>query len=452
MHKRRRLNSQRLGPSLPRSTAGLSLNNASLTEVVDLLARQLKINYVLDPRVKGGVILNTYGETKNIDTRSLLETILRINGYGIVKQGELYRIVPLAIASHLPVPIERVTDPDKIADDDQTMLNLVFLKYVTADELEKVLSPFLGESAQAYTYAPANLIFLLDSHRNMRRLMELVSLFDSDTLANQRVHLFEVRNGQPSDVVKEVDSIVKSIALNDKNAPIKFIPVNRINTIIAIAPNPGAFVEVAKWIEKLDVPAKITAGAVDNYVYRVKYGQAPLLAYAIMMLYGAPPSVLMSMGIGMGGMGMGGFGMGGMGGGVGAFGGGAGMGYGGFGGGLGYGGAGYGGAGYGGAGYGGAGYGGAGYGGGYAAMAGGMVAAVMAAVMVGTLGARTIRARALFRPQHRPWVRVRSWVGRRERPRYPATSRVPTSETRITPALFRAACHASFLTHSTTRS
>ena len=58
------------------------IDNASLTEVIDLLARQLKINYILDPRVKGGVILNTYGETKDIDTRSLLEAILRINGFG----------------------------------------------------------------------------------------------------------------------------------------------------------------------------------------------------------------------------------------------------------------------------------------------------------------------------------------------------------------------------------
>ena len=86
----------------PTVYGGLSLNNASLTEVIDLLARQLRINYILDPRVKGGVILNTYGETKDIDTRSLLETILRINGYGMVKQGELYRIVLLTEISHLP--------------------------------------------------------------------------------------------------------------------------------------------------------------------------------------------------------------------------------------------------------------------------------------------------------------------------------------------------------------
>ncbi|HTC89735.1 MAG TPA: secretin N-terminal domain-containing protein, partial [Bryobacteraceae bacterium] len=173
---------QATAPSTPpRVYGGLSLNNASLTEVIDLLARQLKINYILDPRVKGGVILNTYGETKDIDTRSLLETILRINGFGMVKQGDLYRIVPLTDISHLPIPPEMKTDPNSIPEDDRTMLNLVFLKYVTADELAKVLEPFQGENARIYVYAPANLLLMLDSQRSMRRLMEMVALFDSDT-------------------------------------------------------------------------------------------------------------------------------------------------------------------------------------------------------------------------------------------------------------------------------
>jgi type II secretory pathway component GspD/PulD (secretin) len=65
-------------PAAPVVYGGLSLHNASLTEVVDMLARQLKINYVIDPQVKGSVILNTYGETRNLDTRSLLEMILRL--------------------------------------------------------------------------------------------------------------------------------------------------------------------------------------------------------------------------------------------------------------------------------------------------------------------------------------------------------------------------------------
>ena len=339
----------------PTVYGGLSLNNASLTEVIDLLARQLKLNYILDPRVKGGVILNTYGDTKDIDTRSLLETILRINGYGMVKQGELYRIVPLGDISHLPIPPERKGDSSSIPEDDQTMLNLVFLKYVTSSEVVKVLQPFIGENASMYEYAPANLLLILDSRRNMRRTMDLVGMFDSDVLANQRVHVYEVKNGRPSDITKELENIVKSIALSDKT-PIKFLPIDRINSIIAVAPNPGVFNEVGKWLEKLDVPIQLAVGAINNYVYRVRYGDAQAISCSIQALYGQLTNPLgyqttnIAMCAGNSGFGRGA--------GIGA---GGGMGGGGFGGG------GYGGGGFGGGGYGGGGFGGGGYGGGYGA-------------------------------------------------------------------------------------
>jgi general secretion pathway protein D len=352
--------------------------------VIDLLARQLKINYILDPRVKGGVILNTYGETKDIDTRSLLETILRINGFGMVKQGDLYRIVPLTDISHLPVQPETKTDSRAIPEDDQTMLNLVFLKYVTADELAKVLEPFIGENARIYTYAAANLLLVLDSRRNMRRMMDLVAMFDSDQIANQRVHVFSVKYGRPTDISKELENIVKSIAMSEKNSPIKFLPIDRINTIIAVAPNPGAFTEVQTWLEKLDIPIKAAAGGIKDYVYRVHYGDANTMACSIQALYGqlsgyggygGPQSSIMmcmqasqmngSSGIyggsgvyGGGGLGGGGGGGGGFGGGMYGAGGGYGGGYGGYGGGFGGYGGGFGGYGGGFGGYGG----GAGYG------------------------------------------------------------------------------------------
>src|ERR1700693_5704441 len=84
----------------------LNLQDASLTEVVDQLARQLRINIQIDPRVKGTVTLNTYGETRNLDPRNLLDMILRVNGFGMVQEGEIYRIVPLADAVRQPIPFQ----------------------------------------------------------------------------------------------------------------------------------------------------------------------------------------------------------------------------------------------------------------------------------------------------------------------------------------------------------
>src|SRR5437879_12977914 len=55
-------------PVVPLNTSGapaaLILQNASLVEVVDILARALKSNYILNPRVKCSVSINIYGDLK----------------------------------------------------------------------------------------------------------------------------------------------------------------------------------------------------------------------------------------------------------------------------------------------------------------------------------------------------------------------------------------------------
>ena len=179
----------------------MTVENASLTEVVDALARQLKINYIIDPRIKGAVTVKTYGELRAIEPRAMLETILRVNSAALVQVGDLYRIVPTADATRLPMRPQ--VNPDIIPEDEQLSLNLVFLKYATVAELAKLLEKFVGEGATMIIYDPANLLLLLDNNRNMRRTMELIALFDSDALASQRVKLFEVKNGSPSDIAKE---------------------------------------------------------------------------------------------------------------------------------------------------------------------------------------------------------------------------------------------------------
>lgn len=298
---------------------GLNLQNVNLVEVIDYLARELKINYIIDPSVKGTVTLNTYGEARDIDPRQLLDTILRINGYAMVQTGPLYRIVQLQELNTMP--LRPNVDASSIPEDDQAMLNLVFLKYANAEELSKLLGEFLGAQGRTWSYPSANLLLILDSRRNMKRTMELVAMFDSDTLARQRVRLFEVKHSRPSDLASELEKLLKSISMGKDLSSVKFVPVDRINLLIAVAPNPGVFSEVETWLAKLDVKVESAAGRVDTYVYRVRYGRADMLSFAIMSLYysmqpgmaGMMLPGMMGMGMGGMGMGMGGFGFGGMG-------------------------------------------------------------------------------------------------------------------------------------------
>ncbi len=310
----------------PPATGGFQLNltGATLQEVIDILARQLKMNYILDPAVRGTVTINTYGELQVPDAMPLLETILRMNGFAAVKVGPLYRIVPSKDAVRLPIP--PTADQKNIPEDERMTLHLVALRYVTAVDISKVIAPFLGEGAVMTVLDTGNLLLIQDNARSMRRTLDLLALFDNDSFAKQRVRIFEVKNSQASQLAKELDGIFGAYALSEKNSAIKFLPIERISSLLAVSPNPNVFEEVKQWIERLDKP--VTIGGIQNFVYKVQYGWADQLAMTILTLYGVPN--------------------------YGNYGGGYGGGYEG-----GYGG------GYGGGGFGGGGYGGGGYGGGY---------------------------------------------------------------------------------------
>src|ERR1043165_6269141 len=63
-------------PARLTSTQGFLLGGVSLTEMIDILAKLMKINIMVDPRVKGQVTVYTYGEVKPVDLMPFMETIL----------------------------------------------------------------------------------------------------------------------------------------------------------------------------------------------------------------------------------------------------------------------------------------------------------------------------------------------------------------------------------------
>jgi len=100
----------------------LSMDNVNLIEMVNLISKLLKINIMIDPRVRGSVTIHTYGEVKPVDLMTLLQTILRVNASTIVKVGDLYRIVPVNAVSQLPLEPIINADAKTLPDDEQMVL------------------------------------------------------------------------------------------------------------------------------------------------------------------------------------------------------------------------------------------------------------------------------------------------------------------------------------------
>ncbi|HAM51530.1 MAG TPA: hypothetical protein DCP92_12890, partial [Nitrospiraceae bacterium] len=74
----------------------------------------LKVNYIVDPSVKGRVNFRCAAPVAKEDVLALMEVILRLNGIGVVEEGGLYRIVPIADISREPAPVRFGRDAQEV--------------------------------------------------------------------------------------------------------------------------------------------------------------------------------------------------------------------------------------------------------------------------------------------------------------------------------------------------
>jgi general secretion pathway protein D len=264
---------------------GFRLENADLLQFVNLVAGELKLNYILDPAVKGGAVtISTSGELKPADLLPILETVLKMNGATAIKAGNFYRIVPLAAAPKNPLRISTETSGAGLPEDERMLMQIVPLKFLFAADMAKLLTPFLSEGGTVVELDAGNTLILVDDSLNLKRLLEILHEFDNSAFAAQRMRLIPVRNNVASALVPELEAIFATYALSGTQTPLRFVPLDRINGILVAVADPAAFSEVEQWIAKLDQPA--TTNGIQTFVYKVQNSDAERLVRLLNALRG----------------------------------------------------------------------------------------------------------------------------------------------------------------------
>ena len=259
-----------------------SFRDAGLFDVLEILARRLQINYVIDPAVRDGTVtVNTYGQVDESELFSLFETILRMNGASAVRVGDVYRIVPL---DEIPrMPVSPMAEGAEIPQAERPVLNAIRLQHAIADEVADDLEPFLGPGARYSVIESANSLLVLDTGRNMRRVMELVEMFDAPELAGQTMRLFEIENSLATTLAAEIREVFGTLGRSDRERDLRFLPLPRIGALLAVSASEQAIDDAEAWVRRLDRAS--TVGGRRNFVYRAQYGEAENLAAMISRLY-----------------------------------------------------------------------------------------------------------------------------------------------------------------------
>jgi general secretion pathway protein D len=264
-------------------TAGVALHivNGDIRQVIQIIAEALKLNYVVDPGVHGTVDINTSETLPRSELMPVLESILKINNATMIRSGSFYQIVPSNTAAKQP--IEVVDQRARVAPDDQVVMQILRMKFVAATEISKILTQYLSEAGSIVAHDVGNIILITDRRSNIRKLLEIVDEFDTAVLQGERIRLLPVKSNNARDVIEDLKTIFSGYGLSDKSA-IRFIAIDRLNSILVVTPNPAVFTEIERWLGTLDQPVA-TAGT-RNFVYKVKNAKASDLQKVLADLYG----------------------------------------------------------------------------------------------------------------------------------------------------------------------
>ncbi len=262
----------------------LNFVGAETAEVVrSVLGDILHLNYAIDPAIKGAMTLQTSQPLARQSVLAALEGALRLNGIAIVKDAaQFHHVVPREKASTLGAPVS-VSD-NRSMPGPGFSIRIVPLRYISAAEMENVLTPLAPKGSILLADKARNLLMLAAPQQELAELEKTIELFDVDWLNGMSFAITPLEFADPETVVKELEAIIASDTSGPLADILRFVPVKRLNSVLVISSQP-------KYMDRAqDLVAKLDRGGDGNtsqiFVYYVQNGSASELAATLGGIFG----------------------------------------------------------------------------------------------------------------------------------------------------------------------
>ncbi len=258
-------------PSGP-GTITLNFQDSDIREFIKVVVGDvLNKNYVIDEKVVGKVTIATAKPVRKAMLMALLEDILAMNGAAIIKDGDIYRIVPKnqAVKGNLSPALSRQID-------EGYSVRIIPLQFIAAQEMQKILEPFLTEGSELRIDKKRNLVIIAGNQQEIATVQDTVDVFDVDWLRGMSMGLYPLDYVEPATLKTELDSVLAAIEADNSSellhGLVRTVPIDRLQSILLISSTPAALREVEIWIHRLDRPSK----SLDKrlYVYNVQNAKA----------------------------------------------------------------------------------------------------------------------------------------------------------------------------------
>jgi len=233
------------------NSAALSFVNADIESVIKAVGHYTGMTFIVDPRVKGTLTLQSERSLTKSQAFGLLTSALRLQGYAVVTTGEGYaKVVPEAEAKLQSSPTQVGTRGSRVQGD-QIATQIYHLQYESAANLTAVLRPLISPNNSIMANPGNNSLVITDYADNLRRLSRIIAALDAPVAAD--LDVVPVRNGIASDIATLVGRLMEPAAGGDSGR-VAVLADPRTNSIVVRAPSQARANLAKSLIAKLDQP------------------------------------------------------------------------------------------------------------------------------------------------------------------------------------------------------
>jgi general secretion pathway protein D len=237
-----------------------------------ILGDLLGHNYVVAPGIQGQVTFATAKPISMDQAMGVLEMLLAWNNATLVYKDGRYTVLPVAQA----IPGNLIPRMGPAAEARGYEIRVVPLRYISATAMQETLQPYARQGSIIKADNTRSMILIAGIRSDLEAYLQTIEIFDVDWLAGMSVGVFPLERVEASTVVPEMEKIFGEGGPTPLAGLFRFLPIERINAVLVITPQPDYLDDAEEWLRKLDRGGSESGSQL--YVYYVKNVKAVDLA------------------------------------------------------------------------------------------------------------------------------------------------------------------------------
>ncbi|SAL18557.1 type II and III secretion system protein [Caballeronia turbans] len=259
----------------------LNFVNADIDQVAKAIGAATGKTIIVDPRVKGQLNLVSENAVPEDQALKTLQSSLRMQGFALVQDHGVLKVVPEADAKLQGVPTYVGNAP--AARGDQVITQVFQLRNESANNLLPVLRPLISPNNTIAAYPANNTLVVTDYADNVRRIAGIIA--GVDTAAGRSVDVVTLKNANAIDVAEQMNKLLDPGAIGSTDATLKVTvtPDARTNSLMFRASSSSRLAAAKQLAQKLDSP---TSQPGNMHVVALRNADATRLAKTLRGMMG----------------------------------------------------------------------------------------------------------------------------------------------------------------------